>query len=277
MSCSRPWYSDDIVDLNGNQIPIPCGTCFSCRLDLQKRYIDRMYCAWKTHSISAFVTFTYDDDHLIIQDGFKSATLSKDDVHKYLDNIRHQVHLPFEYFLCGEYGDKFSRPHYHALFFGLDYQLHKRVFEKWKKGMVSVLPCESQSFRYVSKYLTKPYSSEWNDKNYYDIGIIPPFHKMSRGLGIYQYLSHLDDIQRDGFFFLDGRLINVNRYYFNKLVSYNDLLILRREQSLDDYARQLSVEAASFNLPVEVYKNLCRKNKEDQLKSRQLNQSSSFV
>ena len=32
------------------------------------------------------------------------------------------------YFMCGEYGDLFKRPHYHAILFGLDFpdkQLHK--------------------------------------------------------------------------------------------------------------------------------------------------------
>ena len=106
MSCSRPWFDESIVDFNGNKIPIPCGSCLSCRLDIQKMAIDRMWCAYSSHPVSAFVTFTYDDNHLIIKDGFKQPTLSKDDAHKYLDKIRHYNLPPFEYYMACESGSR---------------------------------------------------------------------------------------------------------------------------------------------------------------------------
>ena len=277
MSCSRPWFDDSIVDFNGNKIPIPCGSCLSCRLDIQKMAIDRMWCAYSSHPVSAFVTFTYDDNHLIIKDGFKQPTLSKDDAHKYLDKIRHYDLPPFEYYMAGEYGDKFNRPHYHCLFFGLDYQLHKSFFESsWKKGSVMVLPCDPKSFRYVAKYITQPQSQDYIDAQFYDFGLIPPFQKYSRALGLSVYLSHLEEIQEQGFFFHRGRRISVNRYYFNKLCSYNDRLILKRSQSLDDNERRLSREAAYFNLPLDIYRNLKIFNKEQQLSAKMLNKSSHF-
>lgn len=278
MACSRPFYNPDIVDFNGDPIPIPCGSCFCCRLDIQKAAIDRMFCAWKCHSVSAFVTFTYDDEHLIFQDGFRQPTLSKDDLHKYLDNIRHLLHkVKFEYYACGEYGDKFNRPHYHVLFFGLDYQLHKSFFEQsWKKGSVKVLPVQSGSFRYVAKYLSKPYSKEYNDIQYYDIGLIPPFRKMSRGLGVKVYLDHLDEIRDNGFFVFCGRRISVSRYYFNKLLAYNDRLVLAREKSIDDNRRRLSEDAKRFNLSDSYYRHFRVEQKEKVLQSQHLNQNSSY-
>lgn len=270
MSCANPTFKDDIRDVSGNLIPIPCGHCFSCRLDMQRLAIDRMHCAFHSHSCSAFVTFTYDDEHLVYKDGFLQPTLSKDDLRKYLDNIRHQVDIPFEYYCCGEYGEQLNRPHYHALFFGLDYQLHQSVFNKWNKGMVKVLPCTPKAFRYVSKYITKPYSKTWNDSHYYDFGLIPPFRKMSRGLGVSVFLDHLDVIKEKGFFDFMSRRIYVNRYYFNKLCTYSDRLILQRESSISDKLHQDMEMAHRLNLPLDVYRSRKIVSREKALISKSL-------
>lgn len=278
MACAYPFYSEDVRDIEGNLIPIPCGRCFSCRLDIQRSFIDRMFCAWHSHDVAAFVTFTYDDDHLLIKDGFRQPTLSKEHVHKYLDNIRHQIKIPFEYFLAGEYGDRLNRPHYHALFFGLDYQLHKQFFMKsWKYGSVMVLPVKQESFRYVAKYVVKPFSKDYNDKQFYDIGLIPPFHKLSRGLGLSVYLSHLDDLRTQGYFIYYSRRISVNRYYFNKLVGYSRSLLESRERVIDDRRRQLSKDASVFNLSSKEYEQLKIRNRESALASKNLNSTSSLM
>lgn len=279
MACSNPHFDDNIIDSFGNKIPIPCGHCFCCRLDMQRSSIDRMHCAYFSHSCSAFVTFTYDDYHLVFNDGFRQPTLSKDDAHKYLDKIKHQLKgIDFEYYLCGEYGDRFNRPHYHALFFGLDYQLHEKFFnDSWKAGEVKVLPCSPQAFRYVTKYITKPYSKEWNDKNYYDLGMIPPFRKFSRGLGLSVYLNHLDEIDRYGFFSYHGRRIFVNRYYFNKLVSYSSRTVLNREEAIIKNNALLSESAARFGMPVNKFRFFKNEELEKSLRSKALNRSSKLT
>ena len=274
MACAYPSYNPNVRSaLTGEMLPIPCCNCFNCRLDFQYQAIDRMYCAWKSHNVSAFVTFTYDDNHLIINDGFKNATLSKDDVHKYLDKIKHQLNIPFEYYLCGEYGDKFNRPHYHAVFFGLDYQLHKSFFENsWKKGSVKVLPCNAKAFRYVSKYITSSQGS--NDSEYFDYGIIPPFRKMSRGLGLTQFKLHFNELCEYGYFFLDGRKIKPNRYYFNKLITMNKDFIVLYERLIQQKNLATSKEAYKLNLSQKLYNLRKTANLESQLASKALRTSS---
>mgnify|MGYP006978485782 FL=1 len=276
MSCAYPSYDNSIRDLHGNLIPIPCGRCFCCRLDLQKRIIDRLYCAWHSHTTSAFVTFTYDDEHLVIKDGYYSPTLVKSHVSDYIDKIKHRKNIPdFEYFICGEYGDSFNRPHYHALFFGLDYQLYLKFFvNSWKMGSVKVLPLSPKSFRYVSKYVVK--TSPDDDALYFDKGIIPPFRKMSRGLGSKQFYLHKDEIQRDGFFFLNSRKIYVNRYFFNKLVLFNDSILTSKDAQLNDAMRSLSEQSFRFDLSPVPYNLLRISNLEKQLSNQQLNKKSHF-
>ena len=277
MSCSNPYYDPSIVDLYGNPVPIPCGSCYCCRLDIQRAACDRMFCAWHSHEVAAFVTFTYDDEHLPIKEGFINPTLSKEDLHKYIDNIRHKLSkVKFEYYACGEYGDSFGRPHYHVIFFGLDYQYHKAFFEQtWKKGSVKVLPVTSKAFNYVTKYMTKGSGKDFNDKKYFDYGQIPPFRKMSRGLGLDVYLKHLDEIRDKGFFIFKSRRISVNRYYFNKLVAYSDRQLLNREQSLTDTRNRLTKEAVSHGLDYSFYKHFKTEELEKVLESRDLNRYSS--
>lgn len=276
MSCVRPYFRDDVRDFNGDKIPIPCGSCFSCRLDIQRMAIDRMFTAWHSHDCSAYVTFTYDDNHLVFQNGFEQPTLSKDDVHKYLDNIKHQLrHIDFEYYVCGEYGDKFNRPHYHALFFGLDYQLHEKFFKSsWKKGSVMVMPVNSGSFRYVAKYLTVPVSRDYLDAHYYDFGLEVPFRKMSRGLGLKVYRQFLDDLNTYGYFEYFGRKIYLNRYYFNKLLLHSDKLVVVAENRKYKSNRKKSDEAFHNNQHLSEFVNNNAEIKENHLISKALRSTS---
>lgn len=276
MSCVNPSYSNTIKDLTGRYVPISCGRCFCCRLDMQSSIVNRLYCAWKYYNVSAFVTFTYDDEHLRFNNGFVNPTLSKEDLHRYLDKIRHQLDLDYAYYVCGEYGDKFNRPHYHAIFFGLDYQLHKSFFEKsWKLGSVKVLPLTSKAFNYVTKYVTS--SNSQDDSLYFDYGIIPPFHKYSRGLGSQYFLKYRDDIETKGYFVLDGRKIVVNRYYFNKYARYSDDLINVKERLITDSERDLSNNAYRFGLNPTQYNLMRIANLESQLSSRELRKNSKFT
>ncbi|AXH76320.1 MAG: replication initiator protein [Microviridae sp.] len=245
MRCLYSNIVPDAHDYRGNPIYSPCGHCFACRLSLQTSLVNRMWCAWKSHSCAAFVTFTYSDEFLPIPPGINSPSLCKDDVHKYLDKIRHFLKgYNFEYFLCGEYGDSFGRPHYHCVFFGLDYEKHSKFFKSsWKKGSVKVLPVTAQSFRYVSKYLT----ANSNKNGYFDLGIEPPFYKMSRGLGVSMYLKHLREIRENGYFVVGSRRIYPNKYYFNKFVQFNSDLIDLKDYQFDERNLKLLRESQFYN------------------------------
>lgn len=227
--CPHTFTIDGLVDRYGEPVPVPCGHCLVCRLSYQTMAIDRMFCEWSLHDVSAFVTFTYDDSHLKYNNGSFNPTLSKLDVKSYLDKIRRKLKgVYFAYYLAGEYGDKLGRPHYHAIFFGLDYQAHSKFFrDSWPHGSVKVLPVQPTAFRYVAKYIVATESPEYRDSHYFDLGIEPPFRRMSRGLGLGVYRQHIDEIVDHGYFIHRGRRISINRYYFNKLV-LRDINLIRR-------------------------------------------------
>ena len=44
--------------------PIPCGQCIGCRIDYSRMWADRCILEAKEHDNNAFVTLTYDPEHL---------------------------------------------------------------------------------------------------------------------------------------------------------------------------------------------------------------------
>lgn len=273
MLCKNPYYSDDIVDCSGERIAIPCGKCRACIVNKQNDLCDRMLCAYQSHKCSAFVTFTYDDEHLVFSERSSRPTLVREHAHRYIDKIRHMVDSRFEYYLCGEYGDRFSRPHYHAVFFGLDYIYHKPFFERtWKNGTVKVMSVTSGCFRYVAKYISDAKSRD----DYLDYGVEPPFSSMSRGLGFEMYSKHFDEIQANGFFMLGNKRISLPRYYFNKLCRFDERFIALHERAVSDANRRTSEIASRFGLSVDDYLKRQREIIDNALASRSLKNSSHF-
>ena len=273
MICEHPFYSDKILDCFGDRIAIPCGHCAPCIVNKQQSLCDRMLLESFYHPVMSFVTLTYDDDHLRIFPGSDRATLCREDLHRYLDVIRHYKLPKFSYFCCGEYGDRFSRPHYHCIFFGLDYQLHRSFFEDhWKFGSILSLPVSSGSFRYVAKYVSSPSDSQ----TFQDYGVEPPFHIMSRGLGTKGFIDGLNNLRADGTFVLRNKVFYMPRYYFNKLVDFNDQFVVDHENSYASKLRSSSFEASRFGLSFKDYDSLLRSSSADALRSKSLNKKSSL-
>ena len=185
-------------------IQVPCGRCPNCvktkrdalafRLDAEHNSKDNLF--------SLFVTLTYSDSYLptSVNDvtGEEFNYLSSDDIHnffKYLRKIGRLYDFRFRYFLCGEYGDLFGRPHYHAIFFVKSIN-HREPFEQvkalitraWYRGYVSVqLPKNGfRAFNYVTKYVIKNSAFELNDhyKNN------KPFLRMSHFIGLSNVINH---------------------------------------------------------------------------------------
>lgn len=94
--CSNPWFKID--SKTKQKLTIPCGNCLSCRLDSQLLWTARCH-SEEVKGRNAFVTFTYDDLHIKYNDNALLPTLCREDLHKYIDNIRHKINkmpvLPF--------------------------------------------------------------------------------------------------------------------------------------------------------------------------------------
>lgn len=152
------------------------------------------------HERNCLITLTYSDEHLP-RDG-----VQKRDLQLFFKRLRkdHSV----RYFACGEYGDRFSRPHYHALLFGCDFR-DKQPIEPSKSGAPQWLSAELERYwqqqgrctigsvtfesaAYVARYCTKKITGSRAEEHYQRLDVAtgemipvqPEFALMSRRPGI---------------------------------------------------------------------------------------------
>merc|ERR1711906_76548 len=108
-----------------------------------------------------FITLTYDAEHLP-----EYGTLVKKDFQDFMKRLRKKYNKKkIRYYQCGEYGEKFGRPHYHAIIFNHTFPdmekvpgKHKDLYTPeilkkiWKKGHVSIGTVNFETAAYVANY-----------------------------------------------------------------------------------------------------------------------------
>ena len=94
---------------------VPCGRCIACRIRKREEWTIRLLHELKYHADAVFVTLTYNDESLPInQKGY--PTLRKKHLQDFFKRLRINLdrdyhHRKIKYFACGEYGDCTGRPH----------------------------------------------------------------------------------------------------------------------------------------------------------------------
>lgn len=149
------------------------------------------------------------------------------------------VGVSLRYYMCGEYGGKKNRPHYHAIMFNVS---ATDIAAEWTLGELHFGEVNGASIGYTLKYMCKPrrIPMHRNDDR------LPEFSLMSKGLGA-NYLTdamcnwHRADVANRVYVPLqDGQKIAMPRYYKQKLYTIEDkgpiqaAALLRREQQLRD-------------------------------------------
>lgn len=145
---------------------VNCNKCLECVESKRSALRVRMYLEQMSHDCPpVFFTLTYNNENLP-EDG-----VSKSDVRKFLNRFhlylgRAGYPTYFRHVVFSEYGSLHGRPHYHGIFYGLDWvndlniQDFFDVLEKaWGKGYVRCEQVAGRAFRYVSKYVGKDVSS----------------------------------------------------------------------------------------------------------------------
>lgn len=232
-----------ITDKRGRRQSVPCGKCLEClqekkqewcfRLDIEKRYSNSSF----------FVTFTYDDDHLIFADD--EPCLCKRDIQLFFKRLRKSLKGDkIKYYCVGEYGEHWrpltprGRPHYHALIFYRGnrdwFDIHLLIKKLWFSGIVQVGHVTGAQ-GYVTKYILK------FDKRPH---LVKPFSLISHGLGI-DYLSdtivlfHRQNLVsyalKPG-----GYHVNLPRYYKDRIFSDTEKKIIKKRSDL--YRRDLELK-----------------------------------
>lgn len=255
--CNNVQYYDNIYDVRtGKLYPVPCHYCEGCRIDRRVMWENRIASEYVRYRC-AFVTFTFDEYHLKWNKGSALPTLCANDFSKFLDSFRHKIRsLPvfpefctkdYKVVAVGEYGSDRYRPHYHALFLGLDWLYFRPYFEKyWRNGIVDVGPIYSGGIRYILKYMEKQQFGEYAHIAFTDKGIEIPKMFFSPGIGKDFFISQVNNINKYGCAKVGQRLIPVPSYWKNKLFNYCDENIYKREQYNNAYAKKMNDFAVSM-------------------------------
>lgn len=192
----------------------------------------------KKYEQSIFLTLTYDEDNLP-----ENSSLQKRDVQLFLKSLRRALEpRHVRYFLSGEYGDKFGRPHYHIILFNVSpfekifHFEQKRKGEYigycdcWKYGLVYCGNVTEDSACYVAKYTTKKLKGK-GSKEFYDAhGLTPEFALMSRrpGIGSDFVNEYSDELVQHNSVISKGKEYKLPRYYANKLAVKKSLVEVTR-------------------------------------------------
>lgn len=167
---------------------------------------------------SFFITLTYDTRYIPITDsGY--FTLDKRDCQLFFKRLR-RAHKnqdrKIKYYLCGEYGGRTMRPHYHIILFNCSIELLQGA---WDKGRVHYGVVSGASVGYTLKYMCKPRKIPMfrgDDR-------LKEFSLMSKKLGV-NYVTesmvkwHKKDVGNRMYCNLtDGRKIAMPRYYKEKI------------------------------------------------------------
>ena len=232
-------------------VKVPCSQCIACRLNRARDWSIRIMHEVKMHNGKAcFLTLTYNQENAPWVSDFQ-ATLVKKDVQDFMKRLRKRLEpAKIRYYLCGEYGENYGRPHYHIIVFGLSVQDAERVVRDcWLFGFVHIGSVTVDSANYVARYCTKLLTGkgkEW----YIDRNIIPEFSLMSRrpGIGAGWLEKYGNEVKTHHKVVVKGKEVTPPRYYRDKLYDESDRCVVR-DSSLDYIIakeRQLTDDVLNF-------------------------------
>lgn len=155
MPCYYPipaWRAGDRVKLHkelpdSTPLQLPCGTCLGCRATRAQHWALRCHLEALEHNHTCVTTLTYDDANV-------PPTLSKRHFQTWLKRLRKANANKLRYFACGEYGERYGRPHYHAILFGLHNET-TTITETWTQGLTHTDNVSTAAINYVTNYTTK--------------------------------------------------------------------------------------------------------------------------
>lgn len=207
------------------------------------------------HEHSSFLTLTYNDDHLPNTGGleYSDFQLFMKRLRKWQPDKRYTIQdgkrrlvNPYRYYMCGEYGDQFKRPHYHAALFGPVFPdlvpfrrtdsgaiiyTSKILTDIWGLGHASLGELTRESAAYIARYVMKkisgpPAAAHYRrvDPDTGEVFEVPPeFTRMSLkpGIGAKWLEKYHADVYPIDRINTNGRLSKVPRYYDKQMEVIN--------------------------------------------------------
>lgn len=220
-------------------LKLPCGQCIGCRLEKSRQWAMRCLHEKQLHQESAFLTLTYDNEHMP-----PDGTLVKKHLSAFCKRLHNRLlrrrGIGIRFYACGEYGETTRRPHYHAIIFGYGfpdkkfYKNAKRgerlytsdeVAELWPFGFNVIGDVTFDSAAYVARYVMKKVTGEraeqfyqWIDADGVVHEVLPEFTNMSRrpGIGAKWFEKYGEHSYVWDSIIMNGKAVRPPRYYDTK-------------------------------------------------------------
>jgi len=220
-------------------LSLPCGQCIGCRLERSRQWAMRCMHEAQLHENNCFITLTYDNTHLP-----SDGSLHYKDFQLFIKRLRKKFGPRIRYYMAGEYGENFGRPHFHACIFGFDFH-DKKLWKRspsgsmlyrsqdleilWPFGYSSIGDVNFESAAYVARYIMKKVTGH-NSKAHYteanpETGEIttrkPEFNKMSLkpGIGYDWYKKYKTDVYPHDYVIIKGKKVKPPKFYDKKYKS----------------------------------------------------------
>ena len=199
-----------------------------------------------------FITLTYKDNPI---------SLDYRDFQLFMKRLRSKTGKRIRFFMCGEYGETNSRPHYHAILFGYDFTdrigFGRNFFRSpfleslWPHGFSSVGEMTFESAAYVARYCLKKVTGDLAESHYRVVDKetgevsykVPEFCHMSLkpGIGAEWLKKYTTDVYPSGKMVVRGSESNSARYYdklYKRLEpdAYEGMKALRRLEGVSGNA-----------------------------------------
>ena len=236
---------------------VPCGKCPECIKDKQNEYVIRTVEESHKKGNPWFITLTYSEDtvsflyeedesgmynkvtgELVTDDEENHRVLNNKDITNWKKRVRRHIEyhtgkkLDFSYLICGEYGPRTHRPHYHGILLGLTDEEVMEFKKDWEKhyGFTSFEKVNITEIdrvgSYISKYICKQPLLE--EPLVTDGVIAKPRKITARGFGMpnkkrfdamkRDVLGELSDIDPDT---LSGKSVKTVSEQLNRIINNN--------------------------------------------------------
>lgn len=219
-----------------NRTELPCGGCMHCRVAKQQAWTTRIIHEAQCHDNNWFVTLTYNQDKC-------PKGLYHRDFQLFMKKLRKNTGQKIRYFMCGEYGEQFKRPHYHVIMFGYvipDLKIWRRnsegqpeawrskeLEETWGMGQVEIGIVNKATAAYTAGYVNKKITGEKAEEHYVRMDpetgeiykVTPEYGKMSNrpGIGAKWLTKFVEEVYSHDYCIIDGRKTKPPSYYDRKL------------------------------------------------------------
>lgn len=219
-------------------VQVPCGQCIGCRLERSRQWAIRCVHEASLYEDNCFITLTYDDANLPAD-----GSLRMEDFQKFMKRLRKHSQAKIRYFHCGEYGEKFSRPHYHACIFNFNFSDRKpwkntpagflytseTLQSLWPFGYGIIGDVTFDSAAYVARYIMKKITGDLAEQHYN--GRKPEYTTMSNSIGKGWYDKFKSDLFPHDKCIINGKEVNVPKVYRQKYEMENHFEALKLKMS----------------------------------------------